>query len=454
MNELRRAELWFPLALVVVAGIGNLLLLSDSCVRLSERDRGSYGNRPVWQACFDSVSATCGVGLLTYRLDEDYTPLGRWVLVALGVAGAVLALVAGRQLTARLGRGGASVLPPALHILIAFFAWQLLAILVIVAAERVSSSQASVADSAWNAVSLFASLGWLRAPADFPHLLVYAVVALMGAFGWPCWLIFRTRIARPKTMLFVGGTYLAFLLACAALVSALEVPRGMSRGRPTSTERLADQPLPDRYVRVLTLVTCAAGAGVSTEDLSNRSVGEAAKLVLSGVVLVGGVGGSVGGGLRWALVVCVLAGLFGRRGQARTAAARATAGTEPGGHSGSRLGAAYAQLLLGLTLLVAMGLLIIEARTASAFQSPPSLGDALLDGASALGGANLSSGLTATLTNVNLSTGIRQKVDLYQYGMAWLMAAMLVGRVLPVLVLGRMADRHADDAPAPLRYAF
>jgi Trk-type K+ transport system membrane component len=469
MNWLRRPELWFPVALLVVAGVGGRLLTSERCVHLSERDRNSYGQRPYWQASFDALSATCGVGLLTYRLDKDYTPAGRWVLALLGVAGAVLYLAAARHMAARMWPTGRERLPSTQLILAAFVAAQLLAILVVVLVERAGGAKTSVADSAWNAVSVFSSLGWLREPAGFRHTWVYAVVALAGALGWPLWLVawpqslrLGGKVSRQRGrgehantacpafgepdrairqgLLFATSSYIVFLLVCAGLDSAREVPRGTPHGKPAATDRLAGQPELARYERALTLVTCASGAGVSTEPLDDRSVGEGTKLVLAGVVLIGGLGGSAGGGLKWSLLVCASAALFGWRRK----------GPEMSGRA-SRFGlfrSAYAQLLLGLTLLVALGLLLIESRTGSSYQAPPTLGDTVLDAASAIGGAGLSTGLTATLTNVNLSAGIRQNVDLYQYGMTWLMLAMFLGRVLPVLVIGRFADRHSPDEPA------
>ena len=60
----------------------------------------------------------------------------------------------------------------------------------------------------------------------------------------------------------------------------------------------------------------------------------------------------------------------------------------------------------------------------------------------------VAAGLTAALSSPNLSSGIRQSVDLYQYGMAWLMLAMLIGRILPVLVFDRAAGTPTDESPS------
>jgi Trk-type K+ transport system membrane component len=442
MKWLQRPEVWFPLALLILAGVGLGLLSSEHCVHLSERDHTAYGQRPAWQAGFDAVSATCGVGLLTYRLDQDYTLAGRWGLAALGLAGAMLFLVAARQMAGRLWPAAHKRLPATRLILAAFVVGLLLAVVAVVLVERVGGAQTSVEGSAWNAVSLFSSLGWLRSPAGFAHSWIYAVVAFAGALGWPLWLggaVWRGAGWSGRGWVVAACSYIAFLAVSAGLVTALEVARGVPHGKPAPTNQLAIQTTLTRYGRALTLVTCTAGAGAATERLDDRSVGEGTKLVLAGLVLVGGLGGNPGGGLTWALLIGGLAALFARgRKRAETQAGRPGCGL---------FGAAYAQLLLGLTLVVVIGLLLIESRTGAAYQAPPTLGDALLDGASAVGGAGLASGLTADITDLRLSSGIRQKVDLYQYGMTWLMLAMFLGRVLPVLVAAVFAHRQARDDP-------
>ena len=430
MKWLTAPHVWFPAVVLVLAGAGSGLLSSERCVYLSERDRTAYGERPAWQAGFDALSATCGVGLLTYRLDQDYTPAGRWVLAGLGMSGAIVFLVAARQLAARLWPMALDRLPATRLILAAFLIGQALAVVIIVGVERLGGSQSSV-NSAWNAVALFSSLGWLRPPANFGHTWIYAVVALAGALGWPLWLVSSRR----KSVLLVAAGYLMFLLASAGLIAALEVPRGKPHGQSEPGNRLAAQPAHARYGRALTLATCTACAGVTTEQLDDRGVGEGSKLVLAGLVLVGGVGGNPGGGLTWSLLLCLLATSFVRP--------RPRPEMRPDVPSCGLFATAYAQFLLGLTLIVVLGLLLIESRSGAAFQAPPTLGDAVLEAASAVGGAGLSSGLTTAVTSFRLSSGIRQNVDLYQYGMTWLMLAMFLGRVLPVLVGAYFARRQA-----------
>jgi len=427
------------MSLLATAIVGGGLLLTPYCTQLSVRDRRAYGLRPVWQTQFDALSAACGVGLLTYDLNEDYTPAGRWVLASIGLLGAMLYLAAARQAAARCWPQATAHWPSTRLILLSFLAMQLLAAAAVIIAERVTDPNRPIQDAAWNAVAAFSSLGWLRRPAG--STWIYAIVALVSACGWPVWLGFLPRRAGLRPTLTLLGTYLAFLALCAILIAALETPRGTPHGPASPDIRLAGQNLPTRLARAFVQVGCASGGGLPTEDLKERSVGEGTKLVLAAVILTGGLGGSPGGGFKWPFLLAILFAttrlLRGRR--------QPTVNTDR--RPSLQPAAATLGLILAAALLVALGLLLIEAHTGSPFQFPPTLGDAILEAASATGGAGLSTGLTATVTSPNLSRGIRQDVDLYQYGMAWLMAAMLVARVLPVVVLARMADRDAAGAP-------
>lgn len=443
MSWLRRTELWLPIALLVVAGSGSRLLLSDRSILLSERDRHSYGERPAWQACFDAVSATCGVGLLTYRLEEDYTPAGRWVLAGLGVVGAVLFLAAARSVTGRLWGGRPGQLPSTRSIVAAFLGLQLLAILVVALVERATGSGRSPTDSAWNAIAAFSSLGWLRGAPGAGHGWLYATVSLVGALGWPVWMSLRRPIAAARKLILLVASYALLLACCAGLITGLELPRGMPGGKTIADDRLAREPVLSRFGRAAALVTVASGAGATTEELGDRRVGEGTKAVVAIVVLIGGLGGTAGSGIKWWVLLSMMTAMRSLSGRAPEEP------QERARYRDLRIGTASAGTVVVLVGLVTAGLLLIESRTGSPFQSPPTLGDAVLDATSAVAGAGLSSGLSSSLTNVNLSTGIRQNVDLYQYGMTWLMLAMLVGRILPLLVLGCIADVFRDQPATP-----
>jgi len=339
---------------------------------------------------------------------------------------------------------GAKPLPPVWIVLAAFLGWQILMVPLAWILERTCGAGAALPTTAWNAIAAFASLGWVE-PATSPRAAwIYALVAFLGALGWGAWLLpVPARVRRYvqlRSLCVLVVTWCAFLALSAAVISWLEVPRGAARG-PGPDRRLAGAPADARYARSLVQVTAAAGAGVPTEELKERGVSEGTKLVLAGAVLVGGLGGAAGGGIRWPMLLALLsvAWPFGR----------VPTGPRDEGTRGRALAAVTcAVALVLLVLVVALGLLVIEAHTTTAFQTAPTLGDALLDASSAVAGGNLSSGLTATVTSANLSRGIHQSVDLYQYGLVWLLAAMFIGRTLPVLLLARSAGvRCASDTP-------
>ncbi|MCK4340707.1 MAG: hypothetical protein KAY37_03155, partial [Phycisphaerae bacterium] len=380
MKHLGRPELWLPIALLVLAFLGSRLLLQQSCVQLSERDRGSYGMRPVWQAGFDALSATCGVGLLTYDLDDDYTPLGRWLLAGLGVAGAVLYLAAARQAVGRLWANTYRRLPSIRLILAVFIILPALLIPLVWILEQTLGSGTRFTDTAWNVISAFSSLGWLRGTEGVRGYSIYAVVSLLGAVGWLVWLfpIWGSvwRGSSRRYPLLACCTYLLALLLVAGAIAALEVPRGNQRHGQPEDNRLTAQSAGVRYARGLIQVACASGAGITTEQLTERGVSEGTKLVLAGVVLVGGLGGSAGGGVKWTMLLWALAavGLIGGYGPGRSRVDRTpsvSAGISPLADArGSadetarrcrRAGSACLGSLLILTLIVAGGLLFIEA---------------------------------------------------------------------------------------------
>lgn len=446
LGIVRRAELWLPIGLFVLALVGSHLLRQDRFVHLSERDRTAYGLRPIWQARFDALSAAAGVGLLTYDLREDYTAAGRWVLAGLGLAGAALYLLAARQIYARLWAEGGEPLPRGRTILTAFAILQIASILLVWIVERLAGTAPAFPDSAWRALSAFASLGWLP-PAEARVGGVYAVVALISAAGFLVWFGvpgLRGRFGHglsARGLIVVFGSYVLFLGLCSGAVTLLEIPRGSSTGRPDQ-EGLRGAAAGTRFARSAVQVTAAAGAGLPTEQLADRGVSEGTKAVLAGVELVGGLGGAPAGGMTWLAVLWVTAGGVAGLGRAR-------AGGDPVQRRCVLAGVALPGVMIGFTLLVALGLLFIETCTASAFQTAPTFADALLEAASATCGGGLSTGLTRTVTSAHLSRGIHQNVDLYQYGMTWLMMAMYVGRLLPLIVLARCAAEPGEPGGRP-----
>jgi Trk-type K+ transport system membrane component len=435
MRRLRQPDLWFLVTLLAVVIVGAALLAQSGAVRAETR-RLSYF-RHYWQAAFDASSAACGVGLLTYGFEGDYTPRGRWILTALGVAGATLFLAAVAHAIRRIQAGDAQVrVPHPLLAVGAFIIVQGVVLGVTLLARQLGQGEATTSETAWNAIAAFSSLGWAGGTRQGLEAWPLALLAWLGALGWPIWLLLvpplSRRYVRWRAALAMFGTHAVILLLAALLISAFETPRGtIGRGAPSDT--LSGQPWQTRYARSLVQTVAACGAGMPTEALEESDVTAGTKVTLSAVLLVGGLGGSATGGVQWPLLLWALAGgaaALGRLGRPHPA---------PDFARWMHAGLACLVLLALLALLVALGLLLIENWTASRFQPPPTFADALLDACSVVAGGNLSSGLTETVTSRNLVSGIRQSANLYQYGMIWLTLAMLAGRMLPLVILRRLA---------------
>jgi hypothetical protein len=415
-----------------LAVLGAVLLQLPGAVEVSGRDRVAYGALTVWQAGFDSLSAACGCGLLTRDLDDDYGAPGRWLLLGIGVGGAVLFMAAGWQTARRLcgGRG----LPRFRVVVGAFAGLQVLSIAGAWVNAIYRSSEPAGGDAAWNAIATGCSLGWLR-EVEREALWLFGLLSLLVAVGWPVWLMVIGRVRR------VAGVwaFAVFAILATVAVSALETPRG-GRDGGSGGDRLADCAVLERVGRAGLQILCASGAGTETEPIADRGLSEGTKAVLAGVVLAGGLGGSPGGGIKWVLLA-VLLGAVGawrqRHGNAKLYSRSAYI----------TVGLSCVVMMAGLTVVVAVGLLVLEGLSGAAFRAPPTFADALLDAASAVGGANLSSGVTEVVTSANLSRGVRLGVDYYQYGMVVLMLAMLAGRILPVLVLNRAVGLLSREAP-------
>lgn len=442
MKRLARSDVWFLLAVVALAAGGAVALAQPACTPLGEREATYYWAYETWRCAFDALSAACGVGLLTRDLAADYTTLGRWVLTAVGLGGALLYISAIAQ---SLRRMGASLtiwaVPRTLTILGLFLALQavLVVLAVLVAAlgrAGPSTDSTSLAEAARLAVVAFASLGLSGSAASESWTpIVLATIVWVGALGWPVWLLVIPPLMRKyvqgRQALVVAGGYCAWLALLALLMCVLQLPRSgvAARGdKPSTSGAVAFD------ARVVQVVS-AAGAGLSTEPLADSDLRPGSKLVLSLAVLVGSGGYGGGGGIIWVLLIWALAG------------ALLTGCEPPHARPWIRAGLSSVVLMGTLAVVGALGLMLIENLTGSRFEHAPSLDDALLEACSAVGGANLTTGLTVRLTSSNLVSGLRLPVNMYTLGMVWLMLLMLAGRMVPVLMLRRIADRLSSPRP-------
>jgi hypothetical protein len=450
VNRPQRPHLWLAAGLLTFAVVGTLALaLPASQTEWTERTRSYFWGRELFRAGFDSLSVACGAGLLTRHVLNDYSPAGRWTLWTVGHAGALLYVAAAASVLARVRSPEMPERLASMRLaLLSFLAAEAVLILFVWAAGRAVCPNVELAEVAWLVGGTFASLGIIERPTDAGTTATLAFASLVAGLGWPVWICvvpaLARRVVRMRTVLRLAAGYLAFLVAAALLLWLLESPRGVVRVHPTQ-EALSLQPHGARFLRCLAQTICASSAGVATEDLTPGAVRDATRGVLAAIVLIGPLGGSAGGGIKWALFACAVAAIAGRGGRPPDAAP----------DRGSAAGSAGRYCLLAMlasSVLVAIGLLVIESLTATGFQPAPSVSDAWLDAGSALAGAGLSSGLTATVTSPSLTRGLGLAVDLYPVGMLWLMLAMLAGRVLPLWLLLRWSHqrgeaRFADTPP-------
>ncbi len=440
MSVPERPHVQLAAGLLVLALGGTAALWLPACLAdRSERDWKYFLGRQLLQAGFDSLSVACGAGLLTRDISRDYSPAGRWTLWALGHLGALLYLAAATRLLARLRSPDAPESLASVRLaLLSFLAAEAVLILAVWAADHVAGPGLGPGRVAWLVGGAFASLGILERPADAWTGTVLTLASLIAGLGWPLWLcavpVLARRVIRIGRVLRLAAGYAAFLLSAALLLWILEAPRGALRAAPTQ-ESLSQAPPGARFLRCLALTICASSAGAATEDLSAGTIRDASRGLLAAVVLIGPLGGSAGGGIKWVLFACAVAAIAGRVGRPPDAA------SDRWSAAGSA-GRFYLLAMGGASALAAIGLLVIESLTVTGFQPAPSLSDALLDACAAVGGAGLSSGLAATVTSSSLTRGLGLSVDLYPIGMVWLMLAMLVGRVLPLWLLVRWSREH------------
>lgn len=440
-----RPATWLAAGLLVIAGLSTVLLIKANAVHQEERELRYFWSRHVWQSAFDALSATCGCGLLTYHIDEDYDERGRWILALTGLTGALwfLACAAGAARHVAPPRAPDAEtdlrrLPRTRYILLAFAGLSVLSVVAFSAAHwwqagmgaPLASLQAAGADG----VAAAATLGWER--ADVGWLPV--AVGWLASLGWLVWLLpfgaLRSTGWLPTALRFLVAD-IVIVVFCAGLLTVLEGPRGVSSERniaARSAERVERVAPAERVEWSLRQAAAASGLGATVQTPDETPVSDAGRTVLAALVLLGGLGGGVGGGVKlmlfWFTLVGVGVGLAPRRNEAEVARRIGLGGRA----------ALILATYVGFALLIAFGLLLIEQLTASPWTPRPALSGALLDAASAVGGASLTGGLTEAVTSRNLVQGLGLGFDLYQLGMAWLMFAMFVGRVLPVWLITRL----------------
>lgn len=440
-----RPTFWLPAALMLLAVLGGALLLQPLCLDLSARDRSAYGGLPYLRCAFDALSLACGCGLLTFRLESDYTQTGRWVLLVIGVVGALLQLFALAPRIVRLLLPEESTRAAALW---ALLQRSILAALVIAAGGawllREGPEGLPLKQSAYLAVATTFSLGVRPLAPTAGTASALAGLSVLTALTWIVWLLpLLLRVRRQAAVLAALLSYALYLALGAGLLTVLDLPRGWATAAPRVQRDTTTAPPPPPtllgdYTRHATIVLGGAGSGMPL-NTAEEPLSEPAKTLLAGVVLVGGLGLGVTGGVGWLLLLVAVVPARRHGSESSGTAVRDAGAASMAVTDRARLRATAQKLLVALvvlTVVVALGLLGLEQLVASPYESAPTLADALLEASSAVGGAGLGGGLTASLSSTNLCRGINQPTDWYPYGMGWLMLAMLTGRVLPIMLIG------------------
>ncbi|MFO0840013.1 MAG: hypothetical protein U1D55_16015 [Phycisphaerae bacterium] len=420
MTRFTHPRWWFPAGLLALWAAAAVVLSLDACVREESRDP-RFAARHAWQAAFDGLCAASGCGLLTFRFDADYTPIGRAALAGAALVGAGLFVAAAAQAARQTGAFGPLFGAP--HPLACVGGMLVVQALVCAALIPVFGSDATL-DVAVLGVTSFCGLG-VRGDLARAAPLALCVVGWIGAAGWPLWLLAlpaARRVTPPARLATWIAAQLALVCIAGMLMAALESPRGAATpGRFTAEA--------NSRTSLLMAAGGAGGAGMSTIDPRDAGLHDGTLALLAILVLIGGAALSPAGGVSIAIVLAA-AGFSRLRGESDPDAGRARQ------FVALRLAGAAALL----TLVVAIGLLALENRVASPFAARPTFAAALLDAASAVGGAGLSGGLADSVTDRNLVSGMRQsggadQANLYPIGMSWLMLAMLAGRMMPIMLL-------------------
>lgn len=437
MNRDSRRFLLVLLLLVVIAAI---LLVQPQLSPTSERDEQYFLARKMAEAVFDACSAVCGSGLLAGPLDARYTEAGRWTLWAAGVTGAIVYLAFMARALLNLDSDGREPIEAndgmpqvARNPTISgagIIASAIVGFVVLTAAVygsgRLACPTVTFGETAWLTGCAFFSTGLTPASVEPGTAWMLAAVALVGSLGWPMWLFFRASVRHHSFARAVrrsAAVYLLILAGFSAIFCTIEMPRGgeavgkLAEHTDVAIVPLSQEPIGPRLSRCMAAVVAASG-GIATEPLAERSVRDGSRALLALVMLLGGLSGGFSGGMSFSILW-----LGWRRPRScwRIAATRLFAG--------------YTVALI----IAAFGILLIGSAVATRYQPTPTFADALLDASSALSGGNLSSGLTGAITGRNLVSGIGLGVSFDFVGMSWMIAAMLFGRVWPLLVLARIS---------------
>ncbi|MDX2197776.1 MAG: hypothetical protein SF069_02260 [Phycisphaerae bacterium] len=432
----------------LIAAASTVLLMQPFATPLDPREREHfYWDRHLWQCIYDSFSAACGCGQLTIR--ETYSAAGRVILTLAAIAGSLAYVVAAHRASIRLRMAVGGTSGPLAGLSAVLMCWAASIALsgVVWIVVAVARGGMPVGDALMTGAATAGGCGLLFAPLAPTMHIAALVSSIFAAAGWPLLLTLVGRNAdigvRKRRIVWSCFGYFVSLALLTTIVALCEQPLQRGQRQVVLDQTLSAETASVRWQRAATAVVCAAGSGLPTEAADARSLSEGSRFALGLAAWLGGLGGSATGGVKWSLFILAFAAVVGSAGiSARATSAHWTA------HRCVRAAVRVVGVQLVLTIVAALGLLVIQRQTASPFDPTPGLAEAWLDASAAVNGAAVSSGISANVTSGRLSKGLGLSADLYQYGMGWLMLAMLLGRAAPIAIVSRAADEPLSDAPA------
>lgn len=434
---MRRPDRWALLALALLAAGGTVALHLLNGLVLEAREAQYFQAYAVCRSVVDCVSAVCGVGLLLGDWGATYSPLGRWILTGLSVAGAAIYVAAFAAALRRIGTSSLAFrIPTTGAVLGALLAWVVFATAVVAIVGQVTGAPGRWGERVQTGlhVSVGSALGNEAVQTALPGTI--AGLAWGAALGWPLWMlalphVFRRCIA-PRALLGYAGLHAVLLIGGALFATAVAQ-------RVRYAPVLETQPKPGVFARAMTQLTDAAlqnGAGrtvlrAPTDDTTAPGV-FAVRVPLA---LLGGLGFGPTGGVGVVFVLWGFAALWtnGRRpAEASREFARWT-------HTALSAATGYAVLVC----VGALGFLLIDAVVATGYVAPPNLGAALQDAAAAVTGNAATTPLVGRLTDASLTGGIGLPIDVFWIGMVWLVVLMLAGRIWLLRAMALHGDERA-----------
>ena len=465
---LARLSLLLPVFFCILIVLGSLLLMTPYAtphVYDTALNRHVPTGEPITlgEALFTATSAVSLTGLNVRDTARDFTPFGQAVIALLIQLGALSIITLGSLFTFHIGQRLASNIqpnsndppdaPPAINTkrLIVLIILSTLAIELIGAAllypvwQDPAGGALSVSQRAgmslFHAVSAFSNAGFDltgQSMLAYRHaLLTHAVflpLIVVGGLGYPVLHnlvhVLRARRAGTKQRPSLHTRLVLSTTAGLYLFGVIVIGAGQLAPHLHDSMRLGVT----AHAQDLDALTMADAGGVLADasfmSLASRTAGfntipmdelqPASRFGVMALMLVGGSPGSSAGGIKTTvLAILVLSSLATLR-QRRTLPAIAQLISE------NLIRQALA-LLVGFVLLVVLAILLLSLVEPFSFQS------LAFEAISAASNTGLSLGITDSLT---------------RYGRGVILATMLLGRVGPLFLLGRMAFA-SDHAPRP-----